>query len=67
VFAPFAAAYFLSYLLRNISAVIAPSLSAEFMLDAGQLGYLTASYFLGFALMQIPIGLCLALSRDWSY
>jgi MFS family permease len=59
VFAPFAAAYFLSYLLRNINAVIAPSLSAEFMLDAGQLGTLTASYFLGFALMQIPIGLCL--------
>src|ERR1700704_2857974 len=29
------------------------------MLDAGQLGTLTAAYFLGFALMQIPIGLCL--------
>ena len=51
--------YFLSYLLRNINAVIAPSLSAEFLLDAGQLGALTASYFLGFALMQIPIGHCL--------
>ena len=59
VFAPFVLGYFLSYLLRNINAVIAPRLSAEFMLDAGQLGSLTAAYFLGFALMQIPIGLCL--------
>ncbi len=59
IFAPFGLGYFLSYLLRNINAVIAPSLSAEFLLDAGQLGALTASYFLGFALMQIPIGYCL--------
>lgn len=56
VFLPFAFAYFLSYLLRNINAVAAPSLTSEFMLDAGQLGYLTAAYFLGFALIQIPIG-----------
>src|SRR3954453_11785429 len=59
IFAPFGVGYFLSCLLRNINAVIAPSLSAEFLLDAGQLGALTASYFLGFALMQIPIGYCL--------
>ena len=56
---PFAFAYFLSYLLRNLNATIAPLLLREFELDAGQLGGMTASYFLGFALMQIPIGICL--------
>ena len=38
---------------------MAPRLFTEFALDAGQLGSLTASYFLGFAFMQIPIGMCL--------
>jgi MFS family permease len=59
IFLPFACAYFLSYLLRNINAVIAPGLVHDFGLDAGQLGSLTAAYFLGFAAMQIPIGVCL--------
>jgi MFS family permease len=56
---PFASAYFLSYLLRNVNAVLAPGLAHDFDLDAGQLGSLTAAYFLGFAAMQIPIGVCL--------
>ncbi len=59
VFLPFALAYFFSYLLRNINAVVAPQLAFDFHLDAGQLGSLTAVYFLGFAAMQIPIGACL--------
>jgi MFS family permease len=59
VFLPFVFAYFLSYLLRNINAVIAPQLAHDFRLDAGQLGSLTAVYFLGFAAMQIPLGACL--------
>jgi MFS family permease len=59
VFLPFAAAYFLSYLLRNVNAVIAPVLSQEFEIGAGQIGTLTAAYFFGFAAMQIPIGACL--------
>ena len=59
IFLPFACAYFLSYLLRNINAVIAPGLVHDFGLDAGQLGSLTAAYFFGFAAMQIPIGVCL--------
>ena len=56
IFLPFACAYFLSYLLRNVNAVIAPGLVHEFGLDAGQLGSLTAAYFLSVAAMQIPIG-----------
>src|SRR5262245_2399362 len=59
IFLPFASAYFLSYLLRNVNAVLAPALAHDFDLDAGQLGSLTAAYFLGFAAMQIPIGVCL--------
>ena len=59
VFLPFALAYFLSYLLRNVNAVVAPQLVQDFQLDAGQLGSLTALYFLGFAAVQIPLGACL--------
>jgi MFS family permease len=56
---PFALAYFLSYLLRNVNAVVAPQLAHDFQLDAGELGALTAIYFLGFAAIQIPLGACL--------
>lgn len=59
VFAPYAAAYFFSYLLRNINAVIAPELASEFALSPGQMGLLTAAYLIGFALMQLPVGLAL--------
>jgi len=59
VFLPFALAYFLSYLLLNVNAVVAPQLVQDFQLDAAQLGSLTALYFLGFAAVQIPLGACL--------
>ena len=59
VFLPFALAYFLSYLLRNVNAVVAPQLVQDFQLDAAQLGSLTSFYFLGFAAVQIPLGACL--------
>jgi predicted MFS family arabinose efflux permease len=35
---------------------LAPIFSAELGLDAGQLGLLGGAYFLGFALMQLPLG-----------
>ena len=57
LFVPFALGYFLSYLFRNINAVIAPQLTAEFGLNAASVGLLTSVYFLAFAGMQIPIGL----------
>ncbi|MEO8136640.1 MAG: MFS transporter [Betaproteobacteria bacterium] len=57
LFVPFALGYFLSYFFRNINAVIAPQLTAEFALDASSVGLLTSVYFLAFAGMQIPIGL----------
>lgn len=59
VFAPYAASYFFSYLLRNVNAVIAPYLARDFGLGASDLGLLTAAYLVGFALMQLPLGLAL--------
>lgn len=59
VFLPFAGAYFLSLFFRSINAVIAPDLVRELTLSPSDLGLLTAAYFLGFALFQIPLGVVL--------
>jgi MFS family permease len=59
VFLPFAACYYLSYLFRTISALIAGPLTAEFGLSPSSLGLLTSAYFLTFAVAQIPIGVFL--------
>jgi MFS family permease len=59
VFLPFAAGYYLSYLLRTVNAVIAPELTRELSLAAADLGLLTSAYLLAFAAFQIPLGLLL--------
>jgi MFS family permease len=59
VFLPFAAGYYLSYLLRTVNAVIAPELARELALSAADLGLLTSAYLLTFAVFQIPLGLLL--------
>jgi MFS family permease len=56
VFLAFAAAYFFSSLARAITAILAPTLTQEFQLSAGDLGLLSGGFFLGFALMQLPLG-----------
>jgi MFS family permease len=56
VFAAFASAYFLSTLIRAITATLSPTLTQEFMLNARDLGLLGGGYFLGFSLMQLPLG-----------
>lgn len=56
VFVPFGAAYLVSFGLRSVNAAIAPSLIAEFSLDAATLGLLTAAYFLSFSFTQLPLG-----------
>jgi predicted MFS family arabinose efflux permease len=61
-FAVFAAVYFLSALLRAVTATLAPSFSAEFNLGAADLGLLAGAYFLGFSLLQLPLGAAL---DDW--
>ena len=59
VFFVFAFGYFLSCLLRAITATLSPVLTLEFDLMAADLGLLAGGYFLGFACMQIPIGFLL--------
>ncbi len=59
LFLAFAFSYFLSAALRGVMATLAPVLSAEFDLSAGKLGLLGGAYFLGFAALQLPLGLAL--------
>ena len=59
VLLPFAAGYYLSYLFRSINALIAGDLTADLGLTAGDLGFLTAIYFLVFAAVQLPFGVLL--------
>jgi predicted MFS family arabinose efflux permease len=56
VFLSFAFAYFFSALVRAVTATLAPIFSAELGLGAGDLGLLAGAYFLGFAVMQLPLG-----------
>lgn len=59
LFLPFAAGYFLSYLLRNVNAVIAPDLTRELGISAADLGLLTSAYLLSFGAFQLPLGVLL--------
>ncbi len=56
MFLSFAAAYFISAALRTVTATMAPLLTQEFSLQARDLGLLSGGYFLGFAVLQIPLG-----------
>ncbi len=56
LFLAFAFAYFLSTLIRAVTATLAPTLVQEFSLSAGDLGLLAGGYFFGFALTQLPLG-----------
>lgn len=56
VFLAFAAAYFLSTLLRAITATLSPILTDEFGMQARDLGLLAGAYFLGFSITQLPMG-----------
>ncbi len=59
IFLVFAFAFFISNLLRSITATLSPVLTSEFNLTAGNLGLLAGGYFLGFSCMQIPLGFLL--------
>jgi predicted MFS family arabinose efflux permease len=56
MFMAFAFAYFLSALLRAVTATLAPAFSAELGLSAADLGLLAGAYFLGFSVTQLPLG-----------
>jgi MFS family permease len=59
VFLPFALGHYLSSLLRNVNAVLAPQLVGALALTPGQLGLLTSAFFFTFALVQLPVGIAL--------
>jgi sugar phosphate permease len=59
VFLCFAFGYLLSYALRSVNAVIAPSLLAELSLSNAELGLLSSAYFVAFGCMQLPLGIWL--------
>ncbi|MCH9779937.1 MAG: MFS transporter, partial [Alphaproteobacteria bacterium] len=52
----FSLGYFLSYFSRTINAVLTPYFQNELQIGVDDLGLLTASYYLSFALLQLPIG-----------
>lgn len=56
VFFPFAIAFILSCLFRTMNAVLIPTLESLININVEQLGLLNASYFLAYALFQIPLG-----------
>ena len=56
VFLAFAFAYFLSALVRAVTATLAPTLAQEFALSSSDLGLLAGGFFLGFAATQLPLG-----------
>ncbi|MBL6613327.1 MAG: MFS transporter [Reyranella sp.] len=59
VFLPFALAYFLSYILRGVNAVIFPYLERDIGITAADLGLLTSAFFLFFAGCQPVLGVML--------
>jgi len=59
VFLPFALGHYLSSLLRNVNAVLAPDLMGALALTPGELGLLTSAFFFAFALVQLPVGIAL--------
>ncbi len=56
IFLAFACGYFLSALLRAVTATLAPTFSQELGLRPSDLGLLAGAYFLGFSLLQLPLG-----------
>jgi predicted MFS family arabinose efflux permease len=59
VFIPFALGYFISYLYRVVNVVIAPNLVSDLGVGPSALGLLTATYFISFASVQLPLGVLL--------
>ncbi|WP_249975786.1 MFS transporter [Vreelandella olivaria] len=58
---PFALAYFLSHIYRSANAVIAPDLVESLGLSAADLGLLSSTFMLAFAIAQLPLGVLLDL------
>ncbi|MEH6824925.1 MAG: MFS transporter [Motiliproteus sp.] len=52
-------AYSISLFYRGMIAVIAPELAADLGLDASGLGMLSSTFFISFAVAQVPVGIAL--------
>lgn len=59
IFVTLALAYFLSTLMRTITATLSPTLVQDFALSASDLGLLAGGYYIGFASTQLPMGTAL--------
>jgi predicted MFS family arabinose efflux permease len=59
VLLPFGVGYFLSQMYRSVNAVVGPDLARDVGLGASELGFLTSTYLLAFALFQLPLGMLL--------
>ena len=51
--------YVASQFYRSANAVIAPELMAELSISPESMGAITGTFFLTFALMQVPVGVLL--------
>jgi predicted MFS family arabinose efflux permease len=56
VFLPFALGHFLSLLLRNANAVLAPYLVDALGFGSAELGMLTSAFFFAVVIAQLPVG-----------
>ena len=56
---PFATGYLISYLFRVVNAVAGADISAEIGISPAELGFLTSTYFLAYAAVQLPLGVLL--------
>jgi MFS family permease len=61
IFLPLAALNFTNQAARAAMALLAPLIALEFGLSASELGLLAATFFAGYALAQLPVGLALDL------
>jgi sugar phosphate permease len=59
IFIPFALGYFLSYFYRVVNSIIAGDLTTELNLNATELDFLTSTYLITFAVIQLPLGVLL--------
>jgi predicted MFS family arabinose efflux permease len=61
IFLPLSALNFTNQAARAAMALLAPLIALEFGLSASELGLLAATFFAGYALAQLPVGLALDL------
>ncbi len=59
VILPFGAGYFVTLMYRTVNAVLAHPIATELQLNTADLGFMTSTFVLAFAAVQIPLGMML--------